>query len=446
MELWQLAGLVEVAEPSEGVEGALVVVGEKELSPGHTAAALRPTPAPGPVKAGRHSASNTNDMRAFGLMFMSALLYSLIPVSLDASVGDTAPLTVGLGVLVGYAFTNELDRRRLVRKITGWSEGSVNATLRSLGQHLRDAAVSSGSAWAALALVAVSALDYVVFASATVFVHAAVAASLFEAWPLLWLLGVALHDTHSHGPRRRHRRRWHTFTLMAAAVPALALVAHVHTDGGSGPSFGSGGPLSGTAGRQPRPPEGALAGVLLAVLAPVVSACGFAALLFADRTLFQPGSASTGSSDLCGRWRSNRGALTDTHLRDLENAMSRSALVASRVVLAAGVLPFAVSETSLASGSFWAYLAAGTAVGALLHGPASIGLFEAHFLTERREIIAMQHFAPLMALAWIAAASGIVIQRVDFLIFGTVVITAINALVSLNPGSPADQHGERTNL
>ena len=361
-----------------------------------------------------------NALLGIGIVSISALLYSLIPVSLDLSVNDTAPITVGLGVLLGYVLTNGFDRRRLSRNIRRWSKGSINVSFRCLLQHLRDPHVYSVGAWLGLILVGISAFDYITFAFATVFVHSAVASSMFEAWPMLWLFAVALNDVYSHGPRKRFRRPWHTYALMLVAVPAIALVAAAADSMPDQSVTNSGFPIL---------------GVFLAALSPVLSSCGAAAMLYTDRMLFQTRSASMDQSEfkLYRRWQPEQQDLSDSQLRDLKSVMSRTSLVAGRAILIVVMLPLAIRETNIASGLFWISLGAGVSIGALLHGPASIGLHEAHFITERREIIAMQYLSPLMALIWIALATGIVIERIDFLIFGTLTVVAINMLTNLDP-------------
>ena len=376
----------------------------------------------------RTSASKAN--LGLGLIALAALLYSLIPVSLDQAVNNIAPVTVGLGMVAGYALANSIDRQRLSGKIEHWSKGSISVSYRAIWEHLRDANTHSGGAWLGLAIVGISATDYVVFAFATVHVDAAVAASMFEAWPMLWLFIVARTDASSHGPRKRTRRPWNTYALMLAAVPAVALIA------------GSAGPMPNSSTPNSQYP---VLGIILAALAPVVGAGGAAAILFTDRMLFERRHIDMKPEDaaLYRRWQPDGHQWSDSQVDDLKSVMSRTSLIANRIPLMAGMLPFAIYEAGIGTRLFWTSLLGGLLVGALLHGPASISLHEAHFRTDRREIIAMQYLSPLLALVWLALFSGITILRIDLLLLGTVTVVAINILINLDPETARQDEAAR---
>ena len=243
---------------------------------------------------------------------------------------------------------------------------------------------------------------------------------MFEAWPLIWLIVLARTDASSHGPRTQTRHPWNTYGLMLVAVPAIALVA------------ASSGNLPSSSGAGLHLP---VLGIGLALLAPIVSAGGAGAILFTDRVLFEPRVAGMRSDDagLYDAWLPGKRRLDASELHDLKSIMSRTSLIATRIPALVVVLAFAVYETSIWSGLFWTSLLSGGMVGALLHGPASISLHEAHFVSDRREIISMQYLSPLLALVWLALLSGISIVRVDLLLLGTVAIVAINMLINLDP-------------
>ena len=355
-----------------------------------------------------------------GLVALAALLYSLMPFSLDRAVGDVAPFTVGLGVLIGYVFTNTIDRRRLSRRIARWSKSSIDVTYQSVWNHLRYAGTEARGAWIGLCLVLMSTADYVVFALATVHVDAAIASSMFEAWPLIWLFVLARTDASSHGPRRHKRHPWHTYGLMLLALPAIALVAASAED------------LLGSSGTDLQLP---VLGIGLALLAPIVSAGGAGAILFTDRVLFEPRVPEMEPKDanLYETWLLSKRKLDASELHDLKSIMSRTSLIVTRIPALVVVLPFAMNEASIWSGLFWVSILGGGMVGALLHGPASISLHEAHFISDRREIISLQYLSPLFALIWLALFSEISIARIDLLLLGTVAIVAINMLINLDP-------------
>ena len=71
--------------------------------------------------------------------------------------------------------------------------------------------------------------------------------------------------------------------------------------------------------------------------------------------------------------------------------------------------------------------------GLLLNGPGGLLLIRGHIVTSRREIISLQYLSPVLALAWLALATDINVARIDFLIFGTVSIVALNMLINADP-------------
>ena len=339
----------------------------------------------------------------------SALAYSLIPVTLGWAVGGDAPLTAGLGTLLGFAAATGLDRRRLAAKIRRSSENGPDLSFRGLWRHMRrrDCDGASRGAATGLALATAAAFGYPLFAAATVHVDTAVVTAIFEAWPLLWLATVNLLDRASSRSGRAGSRTQpaRTYLLMLLAVPALVLVSA---------SGGTSGSADGPSGGWP------VLGIALAAGAAIAVAMGAGALLFVDRMLNRPDHDRAGN-----------GPAGD----DLRSVMSRSALLTGSVVVACVLAPFAFAEASPMSASFWASTGGGAFAGAMLRAPASALLHEAHMRTVRREIIAVQYLAPLMALLWLALLAETQIERWDLLLTGTAAVVAVNVSVHLIPAT-----------
>lgn len=363
-------------------------------------------------------------LQGLGFVALSALLYSLIPISVDLAVNNIAPTVVGIGQIAGYALIHELHRRRLNRKINRMTAGAINASFSDIWHQMRKNETWRQGAVISLGLVTASAFSYIAFGYATVHLDAAIASSMWEFWPMMWLITIAIVDRKRYGPSKPIRRAGSTYALMVAAVFALALVAV-------------------SAGTVPDSEITNLRnlglGLLLAVVGPVLAGLGAAGFLFADRIMYEP--RHTGSSDqeaqLRHHWNPESIELGDaeheTYIRNLKSLMVRTSHIFGRTVLFVLVLPFALGEAGIASLVFWKSMFLGVLVGAVLNGPAALGLQEAHVKTERREIIAVQYMSPLLAIVWLAAFSEITISRMDMFLFGTVAVVAINVLINLGP-------------
>ncbi len=358
----------------------------------------------------------------FAMVTAAALLFSLVPVTIDRAVSDAEPTAASLGFLFGYVISLSADRARLRSQVRQLSDGTVDVSAIAVWRHLRLHPGKARVAAISVGLAGVSALGNVAFASATAHVDASVAAAMYEAWPIVWLMTVSRIDRASYSKPNRCSRTSGTYLLMALAVPALALVAA----------------SAGTADTAEAHGGFPLLGVSLAVVAPVLAALGAGALLFSDRVLYKNASSTDGVAVLEEQWKPRGVPFEETELAGaLNSVMNRTALIAGRCITASALIPAALLISDFRSSHFWTALGSGLIIGALLNGPANIMLHEAHLRTTRREIISLQYLAPLLALLWLAWWTGIEIARWDWLLVGALTVVAVNLLINLDPETTA---------
>ena len=363
-------------------------------------------------------ASLSDSTRGVWNITAAALLSSLIPVTLAYLVDDADPMHVGFGVVIGYVISVGLQYQRLAQRMNARTASANPISYRRIWNHIRDNRIPIWSIAFPIALYALASCDYLVFAWSIAHIDAAVVASLYEVWPMMWLIGMQFIDRRRFGPHDESRRSLDTYFLMALCVPAVALLIS------SGRSHGT---VDGAVTTQAL----ALAG---GVLAPLLGALGVSSYWFVDRLIYARRSLKNTQPHVYRTW----GMIEDgeehgAHLEELEELLSHVCVVVARFVLLPFLIVFLVASNGsarwLVSWPLWGGLLAG----ACLYGTSSILLRRAHFVTKRREIISLQYLSPVLALFWLASLLGIDIGRLDFLIIGTMVVVAVNMLINVDP-------------
>lgn len=361
--------------------------------------------------------------RAIGTISLAALLFSLIPVSLDWFVDGTAVMTVGLGTVAGYVLATEADRRRLAKQLNAVTGGQIDVSYLGLWRHVLSPEVRPMGVVGPVLILILTGPDYLVFSASTVYVDTAVTSSLYELWPMLWLLGMIAVDAKRFGASARTPRPWHTYALMLLGVPALALIVTSTVSAGESTTPTSSFPLL---------------GIVLAVAAPAMGALGVASFWFADRLMYlPPGTGETSSpARLHDRWRGV--SQTDEASRTtrlLTNVLCDTSQTVGLSLSIVALAPLVVLEAGGIGAIRPIPLLGGIMVGAVLNGPGSVALRRAHVLTDRREIISLQYISPVLALLWLFLATTVEITRFDYLIIGTITIMVINVLISASSSS-----------
>ena len=340
--------------------------------------------------------------RAFSYIGIAAALYSFIPLAVEYSGSKDFPLTVGAGFVVGTVLSGGLIRS------TMYSSTSLSYT--NIYRRCRSTSVSLVSFLGTILLVAVSGLDFVLFTWSTSYVDTAVSASLFEIWPFTWVLCFVFIDSRLQGPHDKQITSWMTYLLMALGMPAIILVilsSRTTTDIGLDTAV-------------------PVAGIILAIAAPIASSLGVYCFLFSDRVIFGT------STDL--QWDITPHPNAKPKFVDL--SVNLASFVAGRALTIPVVLILAWRETGLSPNLWLSPMLGGLLAGLFLHAPAATIVRRAHTLTSRREIISLQYLSPILAIIWLAITLGIDVYRIDFLIFGTISIVMLNMLINVDPEVP----------
>lgn len=337
-----------------------------------------------------------------GLLWLggAAVLYSFIPLVLEISGSTTDPMTVGAGFLVGVGISMHFTRhlapdfrpikyRQLVHRCLGHSGFTIGILLP-------------------FAFIVLNTFGYVVFAWATVYIDTAVASSLFELWPILWMLSMLYIDRRRHGTDDYRIVPSSTKLLMILGAGAITLIIYSTATPES----------SGHALSLP------IAGIALGILAPLVGALGTFYFLSADRIMFGAARNSENDWDL---WMSSE------NRQQIEESIVQTLAVIARVCAAPVVILLSVLEGGFPSALVSRSFAGGLLCGLLLNGPGNLLLVKGHVVTSRREIISLQYLSPVLALFWLSLFTDIDVTRLDFLIFGTVSIVALNMLINADP-------------
>ena len=334
----------------------------------------------------------------------AALLFSSVPLAIDKLGSSRVPFVVGAGITVGYAIFTEVARRI--------SSSQHQVTYNDILRRCRSDAVSGTNIILLLGIAALNAFDFLFLAWSTSFIDTAASSSLYELWPLTWFLTMQYVDRRRHHSKISSRVSLMTVSLMLLGTGALALIVY--------------------SVRTPNAVDSAPAipmfGILLALMAPVLGGLAALNFLLADRILYGRGSSTDdGWTLLSDRSISSERA---------EETIAHAAQAISHALAAPVALLLAVTKGGFPSLSWTSAFIGGVLCGALLSGPGGALIRRSHIISSHREIITLQYIAPILALGWLALFTEISVGRLDFLIFGTVTIVAINMLINVDPEMP----------
>lgn len=346
---------------------------------------------------------NNDTAVGFLCVFGAAILLSLIPLVIDISGTTGQPLTVGSGVVCGFLVFNIVVQRNLpISKHADFSPTELLKRARSPQVGLRLVLIP-------LSMTAVGGLTYMAFAWSIVYIDPAVSSSLYELWPIVWFISMKLIDRNRHGPHELKLTPWSHYILMSLAILAIVLVVY-STGANSSDNHDTSIPV---------------VGVILALIAPVLGSFTTCTFLFIDRMMY---GRTTQSKH---HWESN--GIGQFKRREIEEYLGFVAGTVTRISLLPIVVLIAILESFAMSTWRSAPFLGGVVAGAMLNGPAAFLLRRSHIVSHQREIIVLQYLAPIFALLWLAWLRGIDIIRIDFLVFGTVAIVAINMLINVDP-------------
>lgn len=331
----------------------------------------------------------------------SALLFSAIPVAMDILDTGDAPMTVGAGIVIGYTVFTHLGRYG--------HRGFTPVSYRQIFQRCLENQVSLPAVSTYLCLAAFSALGYVFFAWSTSYVDTAVSSSMFEFWPIVWILVFLYVDRSRRGRDEYRVLPVSTGVLMVLAACAMVLVIFSTADPNA---VASGTSLP-------------LIGAVIGILAPILAGMGAFTFSFADRLLYGR------SKDQTDNWNSNTSFNSDPERT--EESVVHAGMVLGRLFITPIVIALAVSDVGFQAAILSHMFLGGVFIGFFLHGPAGFLARKAHLVSSRREIIALQYLAPVVALMWLWLFTEIEVFRIDFLIFGTVSVVALNMLINADP-------------
>ena len=252
-------------------------------------------------------------------------------------------------------------------------------------------------------------VGYVFFAWSTRYIDIAVSSSLYELWPIAWLVAFQYIDRTN---RRVGEYRIVPFVNIILMILGAGPLALVILSTASRASSGHGLALP-------------VFGIVLGTVAPMIAA--LTAFSFAFVNDLVPGKSRNPSDD----WNLLPSSVFEQ--RRFEESVLHGVVVLSRIGLIPVVIAIAIIDVGLRAAIFSRSFAGGILVGLLLFGPAGYIIRKAHVISARREIISLQYVSPILALVWLALVTDIDIARKDFLIFGTVSIVALNMLINADP-------------
>lgn len=350
-----------------------------------------------PLNPHRTDDAASGDAAALGYVCLAALGFSLVPVVLDVSVSQASALTVGAGITIGYLLCHELQLR-LIRP-------SGLAPHRLLWQTIRNDKSFPVPAPLLIAVMCVSALSYLFLAMAINYIDAAVAAVMFEFWPLVFFVTMLYVDRRRLEQRPREPATARTWCLLLlGAVAVVPVMLSSHDPSGESSAW--------------------LLGICLALLAPLATGMHPLVFLPVDRIMFSkvPQEASGPDSHA-----------PKTRLRT-EETLATATHVSMRLI----VLPVAVAAAMIQQGGISDFLtwgfAGGICAGLLCSGPASIFNRKALIVSSNRKILSVFYFTPALSLGWLAAFRSVDIPRPWLLALGCSILITVNILVNRNTG------------
>lgn len=339
--------------------------------------------------------------KGISYLTIAALLYSLIPLSFEAFGSQDAPMTIGAGMVLGC-----LVGTIAIRRLQGFDKSLTYARTWTA---LRNRSIDRTGALAGITLVTASVFGYVCFAWSTRYIDTAVSSSMYELWPILWVIMFQIIDRNSFGKSAPSPIPNATRLLLCLGGASVILLVY------STASSGEAG-----AGQVP------VLGVVLGISGPLLGSLASFCFLFADRLLFVERGKHT-----------HLAAATQMTERQMTEAATQIAHIVARWIALPIVIVLAVFENRSLTGWLSMELLGGAISGSVLFATANFFVRRAHTIETRREIISIQYLSPLLSLIWLLTFTRVELVRIDFLVFGTVAVMAINMLINANPESLA---------
>lgn len=329
----------------------------------------------------------------------AALLYSLIPLSFEFFGSRDAPMTVGAGMVLGC-----LAGTAAIRRLQGFDKSLTSSMVWAA---LRNRGIEPAGASAGVALVSASVFGYVCFAWSTRHVDTAVSSSMYELWPILWVVMFQIVDRNSFGKNRPTRIPNATRLLLCLGGASVVLLVYSAAPSGAAGS-----------GQMP------VLGVILGVSGPLLGSLASFCFLFADRLQFSESGE-----------RTHLAVASRMTERQMTEAATQIAHIVARWITLPVVIVLAAVENRSLTGWLSTELLGGAISGSVLFAAANFLVRRAHTIDARREIISIQYLSPLLSLIWLLTFTRVELVRTDFLVFGTVAVMAINMLINANPES-----------
>ena len=267
--------------------------------------------------------------------------------------------------------------------------------------------------------ISLSFFDYALFAWATTYVDTAVAATIFELWPVIFIIllvrlpRVLPSRNRTIDSSQQRRMSGQDWTLIAATPIALTLVFVSRTEGFSSP-------ISDYF-------DESILGVLLALLSAILKGIAPATTIFYGDLLWLQSRTSIGDRD-----GAERSSIEQSDISDDDRLWYT--VFAFGVSLMVSV-PYnaLLGMTSLGgSGISVRLVIGGLILGGALLAPASILLRKANHDSDDPMVNGIFLTSPALALL-ILSLFGIVLPRVDLFSMGAILILVINVLLQINP-------------
>ena len=281
-----------------------------------------------------------------------------------------------------------------------------------------------------LTVIIVGSFHTAVFAAATQFVETAIAATVYEMWPLFLIVGLSRANLTDRKLRRDDTRNLGILRaepLALSAVATLGILFMLLSQGGT-----TGAAIS----------VSTLFGILLALTAavlsvlPIVGSFALGRLLYYQlydvrdqATEIDPSSALT----------PNRQRIEERGRQEM-NCLVWLTLLAATLAIALSVPAQLIVAIVISSGT-WALAPSG------LLGAGLLGLVSTTYVilsrignvaaSERSEVNALSYLSPVIALI-ILGFAGIHLRRIDLFLIGAVLVLAINMLIQLKPDQERD--------
>ena len=340
-------------------------------------------------------------------MLLAVLGFSLYPLFMVAGSGEQSPMLINTGWRLGIA-----AGCLAYFALTSWSTVTDGAVLRHITRNLftlRDRTTSCPRfrdkvASLAMPLALLNGCGYILYSFSIRYLDTAAATAVFEAWPMVMILlltglGESTRGTVTKGDM--------ALIVMATAGAALVVLSQDNPE---------------TLGQSTWT---TLLGAALAVLA----------------------AASAGTAAFSLIWSRAVSDSLPQQARERRDPDRTAVCLALMPLLVTSVLTApATGAAALLTGEprHWHTLYTGFAAGALTSTGASVLFLKANLLTRRPALNSLNYLTPVLALTWLAAASGInpdwgtQIAKPLHLAGGAALIILTNAAMGIRRSSPTN--------